>query len=138
MTDNLTPDLRTKVMRSIRSKNTKPELLVRRLLHSMGYRYRLHVPAIPGRARPDIVFRGRRKVIFVHGCFWHVHSGCKVSHLPESPFWHQKLSKNQQRDENHIASLHAAGWSTLVIWECQLSAVDALAKTLQIFLDSPI
>lgn len=104
-------------MRAIRSKNMQPELAVRSLVHRMGYRFRLHRKDLPG--KPDMVFASRRKVIFVHGCFWHSH-GCKLSHAPKSnlAYWGPKLERNQARDQQHLEALAAAGWQTLVIWEC--------------------
>src|SRR5580698_10275321 len=89
MVDNLTSDKRSKIMRSIRGRDTKPEMLVRRLIYSMGYRYRLHSRKLPG--RPDLVFATHRSVIFVHGCFWHMHNACQISHVPEAIGWSQKL-----------------------------------------------
>ncbi|HEY2169398.1 MAG TPA: DNA mismatch endonuclease Vsr [Candidatus Angelobacter sp.] len=118
MADNLSKQLRSKVMRAIRSKNTKPELTVRKLIFSLGYFYRLKRPRLPG--RPDLIFAPRRKVIFVHGCFWHVHTNCAIAHIPKYPFWREKLKTNKARDAAAIKALNKAGWSTLVIWECEL------------------
>src|SRR5215475_4488942 len=100
-------------MRAIRSKDMKPELAVRSLVHRMGYRYRLHRHDLPG--RPDMVFPGRKKVIFVHGCFWHSHN-CKVAHVPKSnrDYWGPKLERNRMRDEKNLAALEAAGWQSWV------------------------
>ena len=136
MADNLTVALRSKVMRSIKAQNTNPELVVRRILHSMGFRYRLHTPVVPGRFRPDIVFRGRRKVILVHGCFWHVHQGCAVSHIPASPYWREKLAKNQERDSRQRDALASAGWQVLEVWECELVIRDELQERMRSFLNS--
>ena len=107
-------------MRLIGSKDTKPEMLLRRLVHSMGYRYRLHVKDLPG--KPDLVFRGRKKVIFVHGCFWHQHANCREGRVPSSrkSYWEPKLARNKQRDEEHLKELKRLVWRTMVIWECQL------------------
>jgi DNA mismatch endonuclease (patch repair protein) len=112
-------ETRSRVMRSVRSKNTKPEVLVRRYLHSLGYRYRLHSANLPG--SPDIVFAGRRKVIFIHGCFWHQHAGCKSADRPSanSDYWRVKLDRNMARDQSVLEALHILGWSVLVIWECE-------------------
>jgi DNA mismatch endonuclease (patch repair protein) len=112
-------ETRSRVMRSVHSKNTKPEVAVRTLLHSLGYRYRLHSADLPG--SPDIVFAGRRKVIFIHGCFWHQHSGCKSADRPSanSDYWRTKLDRNMVRDRQILEALHALGWSALVIWECE-------------------
>lgn len=121
-------------MSRIRSKDTHPEIVVRRLLYGMGYRYRLNVKSLPG--KPDIVFLGRRKIIFVHGCFWHQHHGCKVAHLPKSniEFWRDKLERNRTRDEWVIAELQNQGWQTLVVWECELPDAKNLKKQLTHFL----
>jgi DNA mismatch endonuclease (patch repair protein) len=132
--DNLTPHLRSKVMRSVKSRDTKPEMFVRKLLHSLGYRYRIHAAAIPGRSRPDIVFRKRKKIILVHGCFWHVHQDCKGSHLPDSPFWRRKLENNRSRDARTMSALQKAGWTSLVVWECELENPELLECRLQNFL----
>jgi DNA mismatch endonuclease, patch repair protein len=105
-------------MRAIRSKGMRPELAVRSLVHKLGYRFRLHRSDLPG--KPDLVFPSRRKVIFVHGCFWHSHR-CKMAHIPKSNqgYWGPKLQGNQARDGKNIAALKAAGWKVLVIWECK-------------------
>ena len=107
-------------MSRIRSKGTKPEMTVRRLLHSMGYRYRLHRRDLPG--NPDLVFPRWRKAIFVHGCFWHQHPGCKISRQPKSNqnYWLPKLERNTVRDAEHQAQLREMGWDVLVIWECEV------------------
>src|SRR5882762_10482633 len=116
MADKLSPKRRSENMRRIKSKDTNPELLVRRLVHSLGYRYRLHGRNLPG--KPDLVFGSRRKIIFVHGCFWHAHT-CKVAHIPKTntPYWNPKLLRNQARDKKNIETLKADGWDVLVIWE---------------------
>lgn len=121
-------------MRRIKSKGMKPELAVRSLVHRMGYRFRLHVKDLPG--KPDLVFRPRRKAIFVHGCFWHGHTCSEGARRPKSNagYWSPKIDRNQARDEAHLAALAALGWSTLVIWECQLRD-PALGKKLVAFLD---
>lgn len=107
-------------MSRIRSKDTKPELTVRRLVHSLGYRYRLHVADLPG--KPDLVFPSRRCVIFVHGCFWHRHKGCQRCRLPKSrlDFWKPKLEANKRRDVTNKRGLTQLGWRYLVVWECQV------------------
>jgi DNA mismatch endonuclease (patch repair protein) len=122
-------------MRAIRSKDMRPELAVRRLVHGLGYRYRLHKKELPG--KPDLVFTSRRKVIFVHGCFWHSH-GCKVAHVPKSnlEYWMPKLARNLARDEKSIAALTASGWKSLVIWECETKDETNLNKRLRKFLDA--
>lgn len=123
-------------MSAIRSKDMKPEMIVRRMVHGMGFRYRLHRKDLPG--KPDLVFGPRQKVIFVHGCFWHQHPDpdCKVARLPKSnkDYWLPKLEKNQRRDAEHIEALENAGWDVLVIWECQTKDRDILAEKLREFL----
>lgn len=133
--DTLTPKQRSERMSRVRAKDTKPEMMVRRLVHSMGYRYRLHVAALPG--RPDLVFPGRKAVVFVHGCFWHRHTGCKLARLPKSrlDFWAPKLEANRQRDTAVLRSLRKSGWRVLVVWECQTKQPEALAHRLRRFLD---
>lgn len=123
-------------MRNIKAKDTRPEMAVRRLIFSMGYRYRLHGKGLPG--KPDLVFRKRKKVIFIHGCFWHQHEGCKKSHIPRSnlDYWLPKLEKTKNRDKQHLQNLKSDGWQTLVIWECQVKDTDALKERIQAFLDS--
>lgn len=122
-------------MRRVRSKDTVPEMIVRRLTHGMGYRYRLHDKKLPG--CPDMVFRRRRKVIFVHGCFWHRHRNCALARLPKSrrDFWTPKLTANRKRDERNLRELTRAGWSSLVVWECEIGDADALARRLRNFLE---
>ena len=119
MVDVLTPEQRRYNMSRIRSRNTKPELIVRRMLFAMGYRYRLHVRDLPG--TPDIVFPGRRKVIFVHGCFWHGHEGCRFATEPatNAAFWKAKIQAAKSRDVAAFARLVELGWFALVIWECE-------------------
>lgn len=120
-------------MRAIRSKNMLPELAVRRLAHGLGYRYRLHRRDLPG--TPDLVFVSRRKVIFVHGCFWHAH-GCKWAHVPKSnqAYWVPKLERNRARDVKHLKALRADGWGCLVLWECQLKEMRRVRQRLSKFL----
>jgi DNA mismatch endonuclease (patch repair protein) len=133
MADTLTPAARSAHMAKIRSKDTKPEVLVRRLLFRLGYRFRLHGKGLPG--RPDIVFKARRKVVFVHGCFWHGHAGCASAHMPKTrpDFWAEKFSKNAQRDEKNVAALEALGYDVAVVWECE-AACPGLARKLESFL----
>lgn len=121
-------------MARVRSKDTKPEMQVRRLVHAMGYRYRLHDRKLPG--HPDLVFKGRRKVIFVHGCFWHRHEGCGLARLPKSrlDFWLPKLEGNRLRDARKLEQLNQLGWTSLVIWECELKDICLLEKRLKTFL----
>ncbi len=119
---------RSERMSRVRGRDTKPEMKVRRLLHEMGYRYRLHAGDLPG--KPDIVFRSRGKVIFVHGCFWHRHQDCKLARIPKSrhDFWVPKLEGNRARDIRNQAALRENGWSYLVIWECELSNANELRR----------
>lgn len=123
-------------MSKVRHKNTRPEMVVRRLLHGQGYRYRLHAKDLPG--KPDMVFRKRRKVIFIHGCFWHRHPGCKLARLPKSrrDFWIPKLERNKERDEQHIAVLEANDWKVLIVWECQIDDQERLLNELVGFLET--
>lgn len=134
--DRLTPEKRSANMSRIKSKGMKPELLVRRLVHRLGYRFRLHRADLPG--QPDIVFGPRRKVIFVHGCFWHQHPdpGCRAAHTPRSntEYWGPKLARNVSRDAATQEKLAAAGWDVLILWECQLKEEPRLVEQLRRFL----
>ncbi|HUZ13676.1 MAG TPA: very short patch repair endonuclease [Caulobacteraceae bacterium] len=123
--------LRTRIMRSVRSQNSTPELRVRRALHRAGFRYRLHVARLPG--TPDIVFAKRRVVIFVHGCFWHRHSGCRYASNPKTrvEFWTAKFNRNVRRDSENKAALEAAGWRVIAIWECDVKSDRFLAPLLE-------
>jgi DNA mismatch endonuclease (patch repair protein) len=118
--DRLTPEQRSTLMSRIRGKNTAPERVLRGSLHRAGYRYRLHVKNLPG--CPDLVFPERKKVIFVHGCFWHSHRKCRLGKLPKSnlKFWKPKLEGNRKRDERNIRKLRRMGWRVLVVWQCKL------------------
>ncbi|TIR14705.1 MAG: DNA mismatch endonuclease Vsr [Mesorhizobium sp.] len=135
MVDQLTAHQRSAFMANIRSRHTRPELVVRRLLHGMGYRYRLHHKKLPG--RPDIVFVKRRKVIFVHGCFWHNHEGCSFAHVPKTrpDYWQAKFEYNRSRDKLNRAQLESEGWKVLVIWECDINERALLATRVRAFLD---
>lgn len=121
-------------MRSVKTKDTGPELVVRRMLHGMGLRYRLHAKELPG--KPDIVFRKRRAAIFVHGCFWHSH-GCETGQAPKSKldYWLPKLEANRERDRRNAEALRATGWSVLTVWQCELKDMESLRKTLSDFVD---
>jgi DNA mismatch endonuclease (patch repair protein) len=123
-------------MRSIRSTDTKPELTVRRLLWSLGARYRLHARELPG--RPDIVMRRRKIAILVHGCFWHLHEGCPLARVPRSQpdYWPTKLRKNKERDQANLATLTAMGWTVLVVWECETAYTEKLCRELRNLLDA--
>ena len=133
--DTLSPAERSERMARIRRKDTGPEKRVRRILTSLGYRYRLDYSKLPG--RPDIAFPGRRKVIWVHGCFWHRHPGCALARLPKSKldFWKPKLEENRSRDLRNEANVRAAGWDTFIIWECELSDGSSLVARLRDFVD---
>ena len=128
-----TPEKRSAVMRAVKGADTGPEMLVRRLVHRMGYRYGLHCKDLPG--RPDLVFRRLRKVIFVHGCFWHMHS-CPAGRIPGSrrQYWGPKLEANALRDRRHVAALRKAGWNVLTVWECELRNEEKLASRIRRFL----
>lgn len=135
MVDTMSHAERSQRMALVRSEDSKPEMRVRCLVHAMGYRYRLHCRDLPG--TPDLVFRKRRKVIFVHGCFFHRHEGCSLARLPKSrqDFWVPKLEGNKARDARDIAALVSSGWAVLIVWECETRDKDALAARLRRFLD---
>ena len=118
--DTLAPKERSERMSRVRGKDTKPELIVRRLLHGLGYRYRLHARDLPG--KPDIVFRSRRKAIYVHGCFWHRHEGCSLASRPKTrqEFWEAKFQSNVARDRRVAKQLELNEWKVVVIWECEV------------------
>jgi DNA mismatch endonuclease, patch repair protein len=126
--DIFSPEKRSQVMSKVRSKDTKPEIVIRRLLHSLGYRFRLYRKELPG--NPDIVLPKYKTVIFVNGCFWHQHEGCKKSKLPisNSLFWSVKLQKNVERDKKNIERLEDLGWQVLLIWECQLRDLSTIEE----------
>ncbi len=133
--DTRTPEQRRRIMQAVKTKDTGPEMIVRRMLHSHGYRYRLHRKDLPG--RPDIVFKGRRKAIFVHGCFWHGH-GCSKGKLPKSKlsYWQPKIEQNMARDARNISELEADGWQVLVVWQCEIADRQALWLRLQEFVEN--
>lgn len=137
MVDSLTAEQRHRVMSRIRSKDTKPEMLVRRLLYAQGYRYRLHAADLPG--TPDLVFRGRHQVIFVNGCFWHSHSCPNGTHKPatNADFWEAKRSRTVERDSQALAVLANGGWTAMTVWECELRDLAAVAHSLHLFLGPP-
>ena len=129
-----TPEQRSRTMRAVRSRDTGPEMIVRRFLHAAGLRFRLHDRRLPG--VPDLVFPGRRIALFVHGCFWHQHPSCPAASRPRSrtDYWSQKLDGNVARDERQRLALEAAGWKVLVIWECETrspAALEALADRIR-------
>jgi len=131
--DFLTVAERSHRMSLVKNADTKPEITVRRLVHGMGYRYKLHDKKLPG--KPDLVFKSRYKVIFVNGCFWHLHD-CGAYNLPKSRlnFWRPKLQRNVQRDQEVRAQLESVGWKHMTIWECELRDLDAVAKRVREFL----
>lgn len=133
MFDPLTPAQRSERMSRIKCGNTKPELAVRKLVYSLGFRYRLHSRKLPG--RPDLVFAKKKKVIFVHGCFWHQH-GCSQYRMPKSrlEFWKPKLIANAMRDKASQRKLRELGWGVMVVWECQIKKNDRLHKRILKFL----
>nr|WP_295226087.1 DNA mismatch endonuclease Vsr [uncultured Brevundimonas sp.] len=134
--DTLSQAERSKRMSRVRSRDTKPELRVRRLVHGLGYRYRLHRKDLPG--KPDLVFGPRRKVIMVHGCFWHGHKDlqCKLARAPKSrmEFWGPKLARNRERDREVRDRLIESGWEVLTLWECELGDGPALERRVKAFL----
>ena len=132
--DIVSPEKRSRMMACIKGKNTKPEMVVRKLVHEMGFRFRLHRKDLPG--CPDLVFPRLRRVIFVHGCFWHRHSGCRFAYTPKSntQFWLDKLEANTRRDARALKALEALGWEVLTVWECEGSNLPALAQKLSLFL----
>ena len=131
MADNLTAEQRRKNMSAIKSRHTKPEIIVRSMLHRLGFRFRLHNKKLPG--KPDIILPKYKTVIFVHGCFWHQHKGCKRSTIPKSntDYWIPKLTGNVKRDIQHKADLKKAGWNVAVVWECKTKDTEKLAKKLE-------
>jgi DNA mismatch endonuclease (patch repair protein) len=134
MADTRTPEQRRRIMQSVATRDTGPEMTVRRLLYGLGYRYRLHAKKLPG--KPDIVFPGRKKAIFVHGCFWHWH-GCAKGQLPKSrrDYWEPKLKTNKARDAAQVVALQTLGWSVLTIWQCETTVSGALTKRLMRFIE---
>jgi DNA mismatch endonuclease (patch repair protein) len=133
--DKISKQRRSHNMRQIRSKDTAPELALRRIVHRMGYRFRLHRKDLPG--KPDLVFPGRKKVVFLHGCFWHQHRGCREGRLPgtRQEYWQPKLERNQERDAVSQTALKALGWDVLTLWECEVAKTpSAIAGQLRQFL----
>ena len=136
----MTPEQRHRCMAAIKSNDTKPEMLVRRYLHALGYRYGLHNKKLPG--SPDIVLRRLRTVIFINGCFWHGHDNCKYYRLPKTnpDFWRTKIEANRARDARTASALRTLGWHVIVIWECSLRTVaqrEATLRTLAATLSTP-
>lgn len=133
--DSVTKQKRSDIMRRVRSKNTGPEMIVRRLLHALGYRYRLHVTGLPG--KPDLVFPSKKKIIFVNGCFWHGHLGCTKGQLPKSRlvFWEQKIAGNILRDCKNLEALQKEGWRVLIVWQCELKHIKLVTENMVRFLE---
>jgi DNA mismatch endonuclease, patch repair protein len=134
MADTFTKAKRSEIMSRIGGKDTAPELRVRRLLHALGFRFRLHRTDLPG--KPDVVLPRHRKVVLIHGCFWHCHPGCPRAALPTTnvEFWQKKIGGNQARDRRVRRELREAGWDVLVLWQCQLKSLDVLTRRLLRFL----
>jgi len=135
MADTVTPNRRSEIMGLVRNKDTRPELIVRRILHSLGLRFRLHRRDLPG--QPDIVLPKYRCVVFVHGCFWHQHTACRKSKLPgtRARFWRTKLQGNTLRDSKNQQQLKLLGWDVLTVWECQTKREDELKEMLRSYFD---
>ena len=136
MADKLSAEHRSRNMAAIRSKNMKPELAVRSLVHNLGFRFRLHKKELPG--KPDLVFSSLKKAIFVHGCFWHQHNACREGRMPGSrqEYWIPKLSRNVARDAQHIRDLKKDGWNVLIIWECETKEIPSIQRKILKFLGS--
>ena len=136
MPDVFSPDERSRIMSRVKGRDTKPEMVVRKTLHAMGYRYRLHRKDLPG--KPDIVLPKHKKVILVHGCFWHGHPDCSRAGRPTSneEFWDKKLSRNLERDKENLRELKALGWEPLVIWGCEAKKPEVVMQLLTQFLST--
>jgi DNA mismatch endonuclease, patch repair protein len=134
LVDYLTPEDRSVLMSKIRGKHTRPEMVVRSVVYSLGYRYRLHCRDLPG--TPDIVFRRLRKIIFIHGCFWHRHKRCPQAYTPKSrqAFWRKKFRGTRLRDRRHLIQLKKDGWDVLIIWECELDSIKSASSKIKGFL----
>lgn len=124
-------------MRAVKSRDTKPEMIVRRMVHAMGKRYRLHRKDLPG--KPDLTFPRLKKIIFVHGCFWHGHDCKRGDRRPKenADYWANKISRNKERDTKAQIALHSMGWNVLIVWECQLKDLEAMRERLSQFLSEP-
>ena len=130
----MTSEQRSRTMRAVKGKDTGTEMTVRRIVHRMGFRYRLHRKDLPG--KPDLVFGPRRKVIFVHGCFWHGHTCKRGDRIPRENqrYWTKKIARNKERDQEHVSALNAKGWRVLVIWECETKDTERLGKRVRAYL----
>lgn len=128
------PQTRSRTMRAVKGKDTTPELIVRRMVHAMGYRFRLHRKDLPG--KPDLVFPKFRKAIFVHGCFWHGHDCARGARIPKAnaEYWRSKITRNGLRDTANIVALKSLGWRTAIIWECELKRPEWIRRRLEKFL----
>lgn len=133
--DTISTERRSANMARIQSRNTSPELLVRSLVHKMGFRFRLHVPELPG--KPDLVFPRLRRIIEIRGCFWHQHTGCIDSHIPKTKidYWGPKLERNHERDKTNRRKLRKLGWRLCVVWECEVKNRKELSERLATFLN---
>jgi DNA mismatch endonuclease (patch repair protein) len=129
-----TPELRSRIMRAVKGANTAPEIAVRSMVHRMGYRFRLHRRDLPG--KPDLVFPRLKKVLFVHGCFWHGHDCMRGARAPKAnaDYWRAKIARNRSRDLIHLRALKAEGWRAAVVWECELKKLTQVARRLARFL----
>jgi len=134
VSDRVDAAKRSQIMAKVKSKHTKPELAVRKIVHALGYRYRLHCSDLPG--KPDLVFRPKRKLIFVHGCFWHRHKKCRFATTPKTrvEFWESKFRANVARDRRNRLELKQLGWQILSVWQCELKNVEKLTERLNDFL----
>lgn len=132
-----TPAQRSRIMRAVKSTGTRPELQVRRMVHALGYRFRLHRQDLPG--KPDLVLPRLFKVIFVHGCFWHGHPCARGARMPKAnaEYWQAKIGRNVARDARHLKALKNAGWRVAVVWECELKQLEKLRRRLAAFLSRP-
>lgn len=133
--DHVAPAVRSKIMAAVKSKNTSPELVVRKALHRLGYRFALHSASLPG--KPDLVFRYRRKIILIHGCFWHGHA-CRWGRTPKTnrSFWRTKVDNNRARDRRIVGKLRRDGWSVMTVWQCQTRTLEKLVEKMVRFLES--
>lgn len=134
MPESVASERRSAIMRSVRQKDTAPEMAVRRIVHSLGARYTLHSKKLPG--HPDLVFPRRRLCIFVHGCFWHRHLGCRLASTPKSnvEFWREKFARNVERDARKENELKAAGWRVEIVWQCETNDLEKLKERLRTLL----
>lgn len=134
MVDHVNRTKRSLIMAAVHSEDTGPEMAVRRMVHALGFRYRLHVSKLPG--RPDLVFPARQKIVFVHGCFWHRHNGCRYATSPKTNrgFWEAKFAENVGRDRRTRRALRSMGWEVLTVWQCELKRPEKLVERLNEFL----